>query len=261
SRLKLASDALRDFDVAFPLLWAGIFFLLGLAQHLLWYPIGDLDLETDFYGDMVIAAQKLVQGHFSVDNYPYKGPFYSIPLVVLHALLGNWYRSAVVLNLLSAAGALALWYRLLLALYGRQVAMWTTIFASLVVEFYVQSHRATSDLLFLVMALGSIHLVCTGSRSTARLAVAGILSALACLTRYNAVFLPLAAGVAILFVDPRDVDWRRRLRSTAWYAAGFVVVVVPWIALSLHQTGKLPWSRNAQNLASGLYSGARFQNE
>src|SRR5262249_25238477 len=46
SRLKSASDALRDFDVAFPLLWAGIFFLLGLAQHLLWYPIGDLDLET-----------------------------------------------------------------------------------------------------------------------------------------------------------------------------------------------------------------------
>src|SRR5262249_45004074 len=64
-------------------------------------PIGDLTFDTDFYGDLVLAAQALARGHFAVENYPYKGPLYSFVLIAAHAIDHDWFRAATIVSALS----------------------------------------------------------------------------------------------------------------------------------------------------------------
>ncbi|MBU1071783.1 hypothetical protein KKG45_00900, partial [bacterium] len=129
------SDGARRFDRYFPLIYAAVYAAVALAVQLAWFPVGDLGVETDFYGDLVIAAQRLWHGEFSVLNYPYKGPLTSFALVGVHAVVsllgGDWYRSGVTLNLICAALFLILLYRLLLRTFNRRVAICATMGVSL----------------------------------------------------------------------------------------------------------------------------------
>ncbi len=245
-------DGARGFDRLFPWLYAVLYVAVALAVQLLWFPVGDLGTESDFYGDFVIAAQQLRAGEFSVLNYPFKGPLYSFALVGVHEIVslfgGDWYRAGVVLNLLCAAGVLVVLYRILRRAFGRGVAVCATVGVSLAFEFFLHAHKATSDLLFLLLVYLALERLTRRGWTPGRLAAAGVLGGLAFLTRYNGLIVPLAGAVVVLLVDRDRTAWRRRWLGVATLAAAFLVTVAPWYAANCAETGRLLATRNLQNI-------------
>ncbi len=241
------------FDVVFPAASALLLFLIGLFLHLRFYPIGNLGVETDFYGDVAVAARKLAEGRFSVLDYPFKGPLYPLLLAGVHALAGDWYRSGVLINLLCAGGSLILIYRLVVKMFHRPVAALTTCLVGVTGAFFIDGHRATTDHLFLVLSLGAMNLLLRPRRSARCLVAAGAVSALAILTRSNAAFLPIAAIPTLLWVDPEGRTGRERVRALGLYLGAFLLVWSPWLIINLAQTGRLSSSQNVVNLTLEYY--------
>ena len=93
----------KRFDHLFPLVYI-ILYALTISILFLSSPmIGDLGVESDFYSELVVSAQKLWQGDFAVENYPFKGPVFSFALVFAHTFGGDWYTNTIVLNLICAS--------------------------------------------------------------------------------------------------------------------------------------------------------------
>ncbi len=245
-------DGARGFDRFFPWTYAAVYAAVALAVQLLWFPVGDLGTESDFYGDFVVAAQQLRDGEFSVLNYPFKGPVYSFALVGVHEVValagGDWYRSGVTLNLACAALFVVALYSLLLRSFNRRLAVCATVGVSLAFELFLHAHKATSDLLFLLLVYLALERLTKRGWTLGRLAVAGVLCGLAFLTRYNGLIVPLAGVVIVGLVDLDRVARRRRWLGVATLAAAFLVTVAPWYAANYAETGRLLATRNLQNI-------------
>ena len=238
------------------LLYAAAYFLVALGVHLAFFPIGDIGVETDFFGDLVVAAQKLVLRDFSVASYPYKGPFYSFALVFVRLFVRDWYLSGVVLNGLCAAASLIVIFRTLVKLYGRTTAFLATIAVSLGSQYFILAHKASSDMLFLFLCYSAINILFMDAFSWRRVIGAGILSAFAFLTRYTGIFLP-AALVAMSLVNPWGWPWRRRLAAVSAYAVAFLVVCAPWLVKNVDEAGSLLATRNVDTVVEEFYGGPR----
>ncbi|MCK4235618.1 MAG: glycosyltransferase family 39 protein [Candidatus Krumholzibacteria bacterium] len=245
------------FDTIFPLLYTSLYFLVTLGVHLAFFPIGDTGVESDFYGELVVAAQQVWHGSFSIAHYPYKGPFYSFVLVFINFFCGDWYRSGVVLNLLCAAAGLVVLYRLLLRMFDRRVSVFATIAVSLTYEFFLLAHKASSDMLFFLLCCLAIYVLLMHDWSWKRLIGGGVLSALAFLTRYNGIFLPAASLFVLLIVNPCHWALGRRLRAAAVYLVVFLGASVPWFLVSFLETGSFLATRNLQNIVEEFYGGAK----
>ena len=247
------------FDVLFPTFFGFVYALLGVFVQLRFFPIGDLDLETDFYSDLVIAARKLWAGEASVQDFAWKGPLYALVLGPIRAVAGDWYRAAVVLSAVSAGASLWLVYRLVLRLFDRRTAVATMVAASLVVELFVQSHRATTDVFFLFLFLASMACTLLARKSLRRHAAAGALAALAFLTRYNGVFLAAGALPFLMFVNPDRLGRRARAKATAGYVAAFALVALPWFLVNGLQAGRPLATRNQETIVTTFFGDRRWQ--
>ncbi len=244
---RLARLRGAGFDRLFPLAFALVYALVALGVHLAWFPVGDLAVESDYYGELATAAQKLAQGQFSVANYPFKGPLTSFALVALHPLSGgDWYLTGVLLNALCAAVGLWLVYGLVRRLYDRRVAVGATVGVGLTFEFFLHAHKGSSDLLFFTLVTGACALLVTERWSPRRLVGAGVLGGLAMLTRYNGLIVPAAGAAVLLLVDPARLPWPRRWRAVALVAGAFAATVAPWYLANLLQSGRPLATHNLQ---------------
>ncbi|MDD4857751.1 MAG: glycosyltransferase family 39 protein [Candidatus Krumholzibacteria bacterium] len=236
------------------LLYAAAFFLVTLGIHLAYFPIGDIGVESDFYGELVVSAKALVAHHFSVENYPYKGPFYSFALVFVRLFCRDWYLSGVILNGLCAAASLIILFRLLSRMFDRTVALLTTLAVSLGVEYFTLAHKASSDMLFAFLCLCAISFLFREGYSRRNIILGGILSACAFLTRYTGACLPVTM-VAMLVVNPGR--WTRRCRSEAAliYFGVFLAACAPWFIMSYRETGNLLATRNIESIVREFYGG------
>ncbi|MBK7187696.1 MAG: glycosyltransferase family 39 protein [bacterium] len=248
-----------------PAWWPAIFVLLvtaaGLAVSLASAPLGDLGVEADFFAELAPAAQELAAGRFAVANHPFKGPLHAFLLVPLHAALApldvGWYRSAVVLSLLAAAGTLLLVHRLALRLAGPRAAVVVLLVTASVKVFFIHAHKASSDQLFLLCVMASVAALLLRPPRPAAWLLSGALAGLAWLTRDNGIVVAVWAAAVLLLVDPWRLPWRRRALAVACVWAGFLLVASPWLAASRAQTGHWLASRNLQNIVDEFYGGER----
>jgi len=247
----------RNFDSLFPVAYAAIYLIAGLYIHFSYFPIGDTGVESDFYSELVVAAQKLWKGNFAVANYPYKGPFYSFALVLIRLFVGDWYKSGIVLNLLCAAGSLIVLYRLLLRLFCRNLAALAVVSTSLVYEFFLLSHKASSDMLFILLCFLVIDLLARTGLSMRRFAGAGIFSALAFLTRYIGIFLPAGTLLMLFMINPGREHRRDRIVAFAVYALILLAVCAPWFVMNYQETGAVLSTRNLENIVEEFYGGTK----
>lgn len=225
----------------------------GLTASLSWFPLGDIDVESDFYAELGPAAQRLAAGDIDLRNHPYKGPLQPLLTAVVHGVLGplgvGWYRAAVGVSLLAGVLALAATHRLARTLAGERVALAAVLLMAACHLVFSNTHKAASDMLFLGLATAAVAVALDdGPPRPRRWFIAGLLAGGAFLTRYIGILLPVwLAGVA-LWRSPEGEPKRPR-RDAALAAAGFLVLAAPWCLLSLAQTGDLLASRNGENVA------------
>jgi len=166
-----------------------------------------------------------------------------------------------VLSAVAGGLSVALAYRLLLQVFDRRVAVLVTLVAPVVVEFAVYSHRAATDVPFMLLALASMSASLLAGGSLRRHGTAGALAAVAFLTRYNGFFLVAGAALMLAVADPARLGRRQRTRAFAVYAAAFVLVCTPWFVATWKETGRWLESRNLETVVATFYTGARWQDD
>jgi hypothetical protein len=217
--------------------------------------VGDLGVESDFYAELAPAAQAIAQGEMSPSGFPFKGPLHPTALVVVNTAVGDWYRSGIVLNLICAAVSILLLARLLAQRFGQAVGWGAVLFLSLVGEFFLQSHKASSDLLFFLLFYTAVALTPRTRFVAWRFVLVGFVSGLAFLTRYNGLITPIAAVMVVLLLS-EGWTWQMRAGGSALLIAGFLVTALPWVIWTVAETGHPPGHRNLQNVVEAFYPGA-----
>ncbi len=235
--------------------------LLWLLVGLLWRPIGDYGVETDFYGDFLPHARLWLAGLPDVLS-GYRGPGYYLMVGVLDRL-GDGFLLAKVLSALSLGGSIWLLATLFENLWGRRPAWIGVLFLSGNTVLMQHAYRAASDMFFFLLFCAALAFT-FAARSTLRTwAAAGLFSGLAFLTRYNGVvLLPMVlAAVVVLESSPRF-----RLKSVAAVFGVWLVVAFPWFVFLWAKTGNPFWNLNYMLIAEAIYVGdpslanmARFQ--
>ncbi len=251
-KTKTNPHLLLTFDTFFPWVYSVLIGVVAWLLHLYCCPVGDIGVETDFYGELVIAAQKIHAGEFSVLNYPYKGPVYSFILAALHPVVrllgGDWYDSGVLLNILCAGAGLVIVHRLLFRLRGRVEALTGIVLLSFVYEFFFHAHKGSSDLLFFTFYLGSLSLLLRNEIRYRDLFGSALLAGLAFLTRYNGLILPFSVVLVLLTIWPAASNLKKRVVRSLFYLAVFSAVITPWYVVNLAETGRWTSTRNLENI-------------
>jgi tetratricopeptide (TPR) repeat protein len=205
-------------------------FAMVLGPH----QVGDYMTETDFYGQYAQGARLIQHGHLDPARYGVVGPGYELALAVAGLVVRNLFLAAGLLSLVSSSLALLLWSALLRRRADARAALGAALFMATNATFFRYGYSVTTDAFALALQSAALYVLLTrpGFRAAAG---AGMLAALAFLTRYNAGVL-LPAG--ILAIAAGGALQERRGRAALLFAAGFLMPVLPWVIYSFaHGTG------------------------
>ena len=198
--------------------------------------------EGDLIGVYLPAAQALRAGHLAPEHYLFHGIGYPAMLAALGAVLnGDDWLGARVLNVAAAVTAAWLTFELARGLWSSRTGVFAVLALITTPVFLRATVEAGTDMPALAWSLGATVLICRAG-GPAAMAASGFLAGVAIITRYNAVFLPLA-GVATLLARPAT---RTRLVP---YLGGLAVPVVTWFAINQRLSGAAWSNQNYANIA------------
>jgi len=256
------------------------------------HKIGDYMTETDFYGDYARGARMVQQGKLVPARYGVVGPGYEVTLALAGFIVRDLFVAAQLLSVAAMTGALLLWFFLLRRRAGARIALLAALFMATNAHFFHYGYAATTDALALALQAGALYLLLAGPGRRALLG-AGLLSACAFLTRYNAVYLLPAGLIAALAgatgaaaaggapapaaragaapapqsaPPPGPGARAQRTRAALEFAAGFFAPVVPWVLYSLAHGGSFSFQLH-HNIAYEVFARAKgipwdtYQNE
>ena len=242
ARLERLAGRVLTALVAAVLLWA------ALGPH----RIGDYFAETDFYGDYARGAGLIQHGHLIPTRYGVVGPIYELTLALVGFLIRDLFLAAKLISVVAASASLLLWFRLLARRADTRVALLAILFIATNGFFFRYGNSATTDTLANALQAGALCLLLANAGPRAPLA-AGLVSALAFLTRYNAIYLLPAGVIAIL----AGGSLHERRVPAAWrFAAGFMAPVVPWVLYSLTHGAAFSFQLH-HNIAYEVFARAR----
>lgn len=228
------APALRRATWALCALTAIVLAWIAFALH----PVGDYFTESDFYG-YAWGARLIQHGQMDFSRYSVVGPLYELLLAGLSWVVRDAFRAGELISVVSATGVLLLWAGIVRRRAGEAAALWTVLFIAANPVFLRYGYSATTDMFAVMLQSAAAYALFSASEPRAALG-AGVLVALAALTRYSALYLlPAALLCYLLWPAPGLPPARTRVRSLAWFAAGFAVLALPWIALSL-RAGQVP---------------------
>ncbi len=219
--------------------------------------LGDLAVEADFLAEIAPAAQNLAAGELHVADYPFKGPVSAMAVALLGSLTWSWglglFRTGNLMSIMAAAAALWCVYRIGFVLWGRRTAVAAVLLTAVNNVFFINAHKAGSDLLFLALVMGVLYLALVGTPGRRRWLVIGALSGVVFLTRYIGIVLPVWLVAWILILRPAGFTRRDSLMAAAWTMLGFATVTAPWLILNLVESGALLVTKNLQNVILDFY--------
>ena len=224
--------------------------LLGTALRL--HRVGDYFTESDFYGGYVEGARAIQHGHVDPARYSVIGPVYEFVLALVGSLAGDFFLAGRLISVAAACGTLWLWGRLV----GRRVSPVTGLglVALLAANpvFFRYGYSATTDMLGTALQAGALFALLAGTDERTP-AWAGLLTALAFLTRYNAGVL-LPAG--LLVIAAGGTLYERRGQAALLFTAGFLVPVSAWALFSFARGAPL-FLQLHHNIAYEVFARAR----
>ncbi len=208
---------------------AAVFGLALLVMVLGPHRVGDYMTETDFYGQYAAGARLIQHGHLEPSRYGVVGPVYEIALALAGLVARNLFLAAGLLSVAASAATLFLWAALLRRRADARVALGGVVFVATNATFFRYGYSVTTDALAIALQAATLYVLL--ARPGPRAALwAGVLAALAFLTRYNAIYL-LPAGLAA--IAARGTPHERRGPAALLFAAGFLAPVAPWVIYSL----------------------------
>ena len=229
---------------------AGVYLVLMGFLTFRYHPVGGLQVETDFYAELVPQAQALLSGGFHPGNYGAKGPVYSVMLSAAYLVARDWFRAGVVLNLLASAVFLAASHRLLSRLFNRTTAHLAVLAIACNYTFQSFTYQAASDMPFMALCVLAMLFVFEKRRRWWTIVIAALCASLAFLTRYNGAFL-VVGSLAFLALEGEMP--RRRMRDAAIWLGVFIVSGLPWYIPNALANGSPIHNDNAMSVAMEFY--------
>jgi hypothetical protein len=214
--------------------------------------VGDVFAETDFYGSYAAGARALQKGHFDPSRYGVVGPGYEVALAVVGSLIPNLFVAAELLSLAAMVAGMVLWILLISRRADARLAFLATLFLACNAAFFRYGYSVTNDALAFGLQAACLAWLMLG-RTTRSALGAGVLAALAFLTRYNAIAL-LPAG--LLALGAGGTLHAERRRAALAFGAGFVAVVGPWVGVSLASGQSFSFQFH-HNIAYDVFARAR----
>lgn len=258
---------------------AALWFVFGPHQ------LGDYMTETDFYGAYAQGARMVQSGQLDPSRYGVIGPGYEIALALAGFVVRDLFLAAELLSFVSSIAVLVLWFVLLRRRANAMTGFFAVLFIAANAHFLRHAYSAATDAFAIALQAAALFalLAPRGARSGAdpsapasaevlrgndappsssaiapapsdrRWMLAGILTALAFLTRYNAISLVPASLIAIL---AGATAAPHRLRAAVLYGGGFLLVVGPWVLYSLSHGGSFAFQLH-HNIAYEVFAKAR----
>jgi len=247
-----AWPALTWAGYAIAALYAAAVLVMTFGPH----RVGDIFTETDFYGSYGPGARLLQQGHMDPTRYAVVGPVFELLLAGLGFVVRDLFLAAGLIAAAAMTATLLLWRSLLARRVGPSLALFAVLFLACNAQFFRYGWSATTDapaVAFQAAALWAL----LGSRAEAgpslsRTFAAGLLAALAFLTRYNGVAL-LPAGLLAVALGWNGVPAGARARHALAFAGGFLAPVAPWVAFSAAHGGAMKFQLH-HNIAFDVFA-------
>jgi len=253
----------------FPTIIALIYFVMMLYFSLTYHKIGDYDVETDFYWGFVGEAKQILSGSMPIGDF--KGPGYGIALALFKLVISDYFTAGVVMSVLCAALTLLFTYKIIAQLFRPDLALLTTLGVAINAVFLKYTYSAGTDMLFNALMAVSIYFILRKDELNAAqkyknkecgippwrdmwdIALAGLFSGYAYLTRYNGVALLVWVPIVLLFLNIKHLSWKQRLIGTTVYFGCAALLILPWGVHCLSQKGSFFYNTNYQNIAFDIY--------
>lgn len=222
----------------------------AVAALIAWLALGrgylGYGTESDFLDGFVREARRLLQGQpLQVEFHP---PLYASALAAVQAVVGDWFRSGLLLSWLSAVAALAASAALFDRLAGRSAAWGSVLVLGTSHAFLQFAAQATSDVFFLALymaaILAALLAVLEGERRRWWLAL-GLAIGACLLTRTNGLtLLVFMATPWLLRTSPKQTFLR-----FGWVVTGVALPLIAWAAVSTATGAPFAPSGTYANLA------------
>lgn len=232
-----------------PLLYFVLISIIGFAFH----DFGTYGAETDFFCAYVPQAKEVMNGNIYIGEF--KGPLYPMALSVFSFILSNaYFRAGILISILSACAVIFFTVEIFRRLFPADISF-LAIFLMMANPIFIQySYTAGTDMFFNGLIAGVAYFFLRDETLKWRnIAIAAILSALAYLTRYNAIFLLAAIPMGLIFINPFKLNWKRRLLATIVYLLLFLTIITPWGIYCLKEKGDFFYNHNLYNVAYEVY--------
>ncbi|HWQ33449.1 MAG TPA: glycosyltransferase family 39 protein [Blastocatellia bacterium] len=227
-------------------------YFLTLALLSRSHPFGTYATETDFYHYYAPDAERVAAGRFPEN--PFQGPGYPTLLALTGKLTGDLFIAGKWISILSATLVVWLAYLIFARLFGYRIGIGAALLVMVGGEFPQFAICATTDMFSLLLILAAIALFLSKRFSVrTRVALTGLVTGIAWLTRYNSVFLPAVFLCGILALNLFDCAWRERIVLSALLLVVFFVTVSPWLYVNWQHRGSPFYNTNYLNIATVFY--------
>ena len=213
--------------------------------------IGLYDIETDFYQDYVIQAQKILKGQIPVE--PFHGPGYPFVLAAVNVIFNELFTSARIISALSAALYLLLAFLVIREKFDSIVATLTAFSMAINPTLFRYSYIASSDMIFSFIATLAVFLSIRALEKGRFIEsfLVGILSGTTFLIRYNGIFLFFAYAVASIYSSGLEI--KKLFSKLGGFVFGCLLILIPWGLYTKYQTGIFLYNQNFYNIAWEVY--------
>jgi len=234
-----------------------LLFACTVTPVLLWmHPVGDYFVETDFYGGYAPGVRALFAHGLDPARYGVVGPVYELVLGLLSLTRLDLFRLAQFLSLGSTVLALLLFSGWMEQRHGRGAGWISALLIATNPTVFRYAYTASTDALFAFLLVGAFVLMFPREPRPKTLFLAGLVAALATLTRYTGIAIVPLGVLAVAWPGAANPWSGRRVAGLLAYVLGIVLVFAPWWAFTASR-GAPHALRFYHNLAYEVYARAR----
>ncbi|HVO73568.1 MAG TPA: glycosyltransferase family 39 protein, partial [Ignavibacteriaceae bacterium] len=232
------------------------YFCLMLFIALSYHTIGCYGVETDFFWSYLPAAKSFLNGKILVDGF--RGPLYPIVLGILSIITKNYFAAGIIISVFSASLVLFFTFGIVEKLTNSFFAVLIILFTAVNNHFVHYAYTAGTDMIFNALLSGAVYFFLKKELNSFNIAVSGVLSSLALLTRYNGIFLLAIIPLIFLF---KSFSYKSRIKAAAVFFIAFIIFQLPWSLYSYNEKGDFFYNKNYLNTALEVYNSGTVDRE